>query len=300
MSKDRSKIGLIVGAVVIVILVLVVIVGWWLWQRSNIVASNQTRENITDTEVIDEPIAEPESPEVAALKSEKYFLNRNLERYKTYWELNPELSSSLVVRDVNSNLDQEKYVDVVDADLSHGILSMINKYNYLGEYEPDDLVDLGSEYGSGHNLLRQEAAEAFWRMADAARTDGIILKNISGYRSYAVQESLYANYSARDGSALVDTYSSRAGYSEHQAGLATDINSVDTDFQYTKEFAWLSQHAAEYGFILRYPEGLEAITGFSYEPWHYRYVGVDAARKIQEEGITFDEYYAYYVVGDSD
>lgn len=298
MSQEKSKGALVAGAVVIVLLVLAGIAGWWLWQRSNVVA-----------EVIEEPEAEiqppeapaePEDARVLALEAEKYFLKRNLERYLAYQETHPDLSWTVIVRDVNSNLDKTKYVDVEPADLSHDYLSMINKYNYLGEYEPEDLVELGADYGSGHNRLRKVAAEAFWQMADAARTEGIILRNISGFRSYAVQAGLYANYSARDGAAQADTYSSRAGYSEHQAGLATDINSVDTDFQYTKEFAWLAEHAADYGFILRYPEGLEEITGFSYEPWHYRYVGVEAAQQIKAEDVTFDEYYAYYVIGDTE
>ena len=92
--------------------------------------------------------------------------------------------------------------------------------------------------------------------------------NISVYRSYSLQEWLYNNYAAQDGYELADTYSSRPGYSEHQAGLATDINSVEVSFANTAEFRWLQAHAAEYGFILRYPDGLEYITGFSYEPWH--------------------------------
>lgn len=143
--------------------------------------------------------------------------------------------------------------------------------------------------------MRREAAEAFRKMADAARAEGLTLMNISGYRSYSLQDWLYKTYAAQDGYALADTYSSRPGYSEHQAGLATDINSVEVSFANTAEFRWLQEHAADYGFIMRYPDGLEYITGFSYEPWHYRYVGVESAQQIVREGLTFDEYYAYYV-----
>lgn len=237
-----------------------------------------------------------ESVILAAVRKEKYFLEKNLSRYAAYAETHPELGAEDVVRNVNSNLDYTRYVDVRDADLSYGVLAMINKYNYLGMYEPEDLVRLGEGYtNSTAPLLRREVAEAFTRMADAARSEGLTLMNISGYRSYSLQDWLYETYAAQDGYALADTYSSRPGYSEHQAGLATDINSVEVSFANTAEYRWLQEHAAEYGFILRYPENLEYITGFSYEPWHYRYVGVDAAQQIVREGLTFDEYYAYYV-----
>lgn len=238
----------------------------------------------------------PDIKETEELEKERYFIGRNLERYLAYMKNNPELSMSEVVRNVNSNLDRTRYVDVKDADLSYGVLAMVNKFNYLGEYEPDDLVRLGEGYSnSTAPMLRREVAEAFVKMADAARSEGLVLMNISGYRSYSLQEWLYNNYAAQDGYELADTYSSRPGYSEHQAGLATDINSVEVSFANTAEFRWLKDHAAEYGFILRYPDGLEYITGFSYEPWHYRYVGVEAAQQIVSEGLTFDEYYAYYV-----
>ena len=90
----------------------------------------------------------------------------------------------------------------------------------------------------------------------------------------------------------------RAGYSEHQTGLALDIvtygASMDT-FENTDEFKWLSDNAYKYGFILRYPKGKEKLTGYSYESWHYRYVGKDVAKKIHDLDITYDEYYAYYI-----
>ena len=95
-----------------------------------------------------------------------------------------------------------------------------------------------------------------------------------------------------------DLKAARPGYSEHQTGLALDITTrlaEDEEFVNTEEFSWLKENAHKYGFILRYPEGKENITGYSYEPWHYRYVGIDVATKIYNENITFDEYYAYYI-----
>lgn len=282
-----------------VILLVVIIFGvgflFWSWQ------GQKERLDVAQEEGIEEEdfgnTADlPDVRETEELEQECYFIGRNLERYLAYMKNNPELSMSEVVRNVNSNLDRTRYVDVKDADLSYGVLAMVNKFNYLGGYEPDDLVRLGEGYSnSTAPMLRREVAEAFVKMADAARSEGLVLMNISGYRSYSLQEWLYNNYAAQDGYELADTYSSRPGYSEHQAGLATDINSVEVSFANTAEFRWLQAHAAEYGFILRYPDGLEYITGFSYEPWHYRYVGVEAAQQIVSEGLTFDEYYAYYV-----
>lgn len=276
-----------------VILLVVIIFGvgflFWSWQ------GQKERLDVAQEEGIEEEdfgnTADlPDVRETEELEQECYFIGRNLERYLAYMKNNPELSMSEVVRNVNSNLDRTRYVDVKDADLSYGVLAMVNKFNYLGGYEPDDLVRLGEGYSnSTAPMLRREVAEAFVKMADAARSEGLVLMNISGYRSYSLQEWLYNNYAAQDGYELADTYSSRPGYSEHQAGLATDINSVEVSFANTAEFRWLQAHAAEYGFILRYPDGLEYITGFSYEPWHYRYVGVEAAQQIVSEGLTFDE-----------
>ena len=255
-----------------VILLVVIIFGvgflFWSWQ------GQKERLDVAQEEGIEEEdfgnkADLPDVRETEELEQECYFIGRNLERYLAYMKNNPELSMSEVVRNVNSNLDRTRYVDVKDADLSYGVLAMVNKFNYLGGYEPDDLVRLGEGYSnSTAPMLRREVAEAFVKMADAARSEGLVLMNISGYRSYSLQEWLYNNYAAQDGYELADTYSSRPGYSEHQAGLATDINSVEVSFANTAEFRWLQAHAAEYGFILRYPDGLEYITGFSYEPWH--------------------------------
>ena len=133
----------------------------------------------------------PDVRETEELEQERYFIGRNLERYLAYMKNNPELSMSEVVRNVNSNLDRTRYVDVKDADLSYGVLAMVNKFNYLGGYEPDDLVRLGEGYSNGTApMLRREVAEAFVKMADAARSEGLVLMNISGYRSYTDRHPL--------------------------------------------------------------------------------------------------------------
>ena len=147
---------------------------------------------------------------------------------------------------------------------------------------------LPADYDPGRIL--PEAQTAFDTMRAAAKEEGLTLKIVSGYRSYQKQDKVYHNYAARDGAALADRYSARAGSSEHQTGYAMDINSVRQSFAETKEGKWLAAHCAEYGFILRYPKDKEAETGFMYEPWHIRYLGVELAQKITESGLCLEEY----------
>ena len=130
-------------------------------------------------------------------------------------------------------------------------------------------------------------------MADAAREDGITLYSVSAYRSYSYQDSLYRRYTAQDG-VEADTYSARPGFSEHQTGLALDINTASRSahFETTATYRWLIENCWRYGFILRYPEGREDITGFCFEPWHYRFVGRTLALQVRESGLTYDEFLA--------
>lgn len=145
-------------------------------------------------------------------------------------------------------------------------------------------------YGSG---LTTNTTNAFNSMQKDASKEGLNLYISSGYRSYYTQKTLYNNYVARDGVANADTYSARAGHSEHQTGLAFDLNTIDESFANTKEGKWVSDNCYKYGLILRYPKGKENITGYMYESWHLRYVGVELATKLYNNGnwITLEEYY---------
>lgn len=295
----RAFVGL---AIVIILLIGMIVVAAAMMIHSN----NESNEPDSNVGVMEETSLE--SPLMREIHKSKYYLAKNERYYKSsvhnlsendYAVVEDELGEDMatfVVRLVNTGADKQSYIDDVPADLSKDYLVLVNKKNGLGKYEPDDLVTLSDEYNTGSApKLRKVAAEAFVRMADAARADGIELKNVSGYRSYDVQDGLYKMYVERDGEWEADTYSSHPGYSEHQAGLATDINWVDTDFESTPAYAWLQEHAAEYGFIMRYPKNMAYVTGFDYEPWHYRYVGPEVAQAVVNEGITYDEYYAYYI-----
>jgi len=233
----------------------------------------------------------------AKLKKEKYYIENNLDRYLKYAEENSNLELSKIITDINSNLDKTKYEDTEKTNIKDDNLMLVNKYYYLTEdYEPDDLVTLTSKYNTGVNSkMRKEAANQFMKMSDAATLDNITIKNASGYRSYNYQVNLYNKYVERDGKKAADTYSARPGFSEHQTGLTSDINQIDNSFENTDAFKWLQDNAYKYGFILRFPKDKEDVTGYQYEPWHYRYVGEYVAEKMHDENLTLEEYYAYYV-----
>lgn len=135
-----------------------------------------------------------------------------------------------------------------------------------------------------------EAQAAFNEMQAAAAKDGLSLNICSGFRSYTLQQTLYNNYVQRDGKAAADRYSARPGHSEHQTGLAFDINKASSSFTNTPEAKWVAANCWKYGFILRYPEGKEDITGYMYESWHVRYLGKELAKSVYDSGLTLEEY----------
>lgn len=148
-------------------------------------------------------------------------------------------------------------------------------------------LPLPSWYGSG---LTAETTGAFERMRAAATSSGLRLFIASGFRSYATQQAVYGGYVSREGVAGADRHSARPGFSEHQSGLTIDVNSVSASFASTPEGRWVADNAHHFGFIVRYPEGKERITGYIYEPWHLRYVGVDVATTLKNSGLTLEEY----------
>ncbi len=138
--------------------------------------------------------------------------------------------------------------------------------------------------------VNPEAKAAFDRMQVAASAEMMSLSIVSGYRSYATQEATYNRFVNRDGQEKADTFSARPGHSEHQTGLAFDINYAGDSFGSTPEAAWLAENCWKYGFIIRYPKGKSDITGYKYEPWHVRYLGEENAKKVYQSGLTLEEY----------
>lgn len=225
-----------------------------------------------------------------------YFKESNLKRYISYIEKMTDYDISSAITYVNIGLDNEYYTNVTKVTNAEDFLVLVNKYNVLDEnYEPQDLETINSKYNHSINgKLRKEAKEAFEKMCEAALKDNIIIYNGSAYRSYSYQENLYNKYVLIDGFDNAETYSARAGYSEHQTGLALDILNKNNEFihQNDKEYTWLINNSYKFGFILRYPQGKEKITGYMYEEWHFRYIGISSAKEVYDLNITYDEYVA--------
>lgn len=134
------------------------------------------------------------------------------------------------------------------------------------------------------------AFSALKKLQDEASKEGYNMPLVSGYRSYHTQESIYNSYISRWGIEYTDTVSARPGHSEHQTGLAFDVGELKSSYGETKEGIWLKENCHKYGFIIRYLKGKEPITGYSYEPWHIRYVGIEAATYIMKNNLTLEEY----------
>lgn len=185
-----------------------------------------------------------------------------------------------------------------DMDSPDSTTVIVNKLRALpADYTPEDLVELSSDFTDGSQQLREEAAEAAEDLFVAAQEDDIELQAISSFRSYDYQQQLYDSYLEQYGDDNTNGMSSRPGHSEHQTGLAMDIDSPDgqhtlqTSFGQTEAGEWLAEHAHEYGFVVRYPEDGQDITGFQYEPWHLRYFGEQFATQIfNNSGIAEDEF----------
>lgn len=236
----------------------------------------------------------------------EYFDEDKLSRYIDY--ANKEVSSDNetdvvinnyedIVTFVNIGLDKNYYSNDINltGKEADNIDVIVNKYYKLpSDYEPTDLVTMSSDYATGDKKLRKAAAEQFMKMADDMAREKLKIYAGSTYRSYSYQEGLYNRYVKQDGFVKAETYSARAGYSEHQLGLAIDI--VNGKWEYLSEndaeYDWLINNSYKYGYILRYPKGKEYITGYMFEDWHFRYLGVELATKVYDSKLTYDEYVA--------
>ena len=186
---------------------------------------------------------------------------------------------------VSNNTDGLKIID--------GILIVNKSYPLPKDYVPTNTYKDATGLNYCSECINVDAYEKYKLMKADMASLGMNIWIQSGYRSYSLQESLYNKYVNRDGKLAADTYSARPGHSEHQTGLAFDLNSISDDFQYTSEGKWINENSWRYGFILRYPKSKESITGYKYESWHLRYVGEDLATKLYNNGdwITLEEHF---------
>lgn len=185
-------------------------------------------------------------------------------------------------------------------DQEKGLLILVNKtHSITQDYKPDDLTAIlyfAADRAEATRYMRTEAAEHFHEMVEAAADEGLTLVMTTAYRSYGFQKMLFDNYVTQKGEEEANKTSAKPGESEHQTGLAVDITSPSVDNQLTVTFGstpegqWIAENAHRFGFILRFPESSQSITGYSFEPWHFRYVGFTAAEMIYERGITLEEF----------
>ena len=208
-----------------------------------------------------------------------------------------------IVAEVNVHVNNDYYTGDFKTDISKDYSMLVNKYYKLDEnYIPNDLVDIDVKYFYGsQKQIRSEVYDAFKLMWEDAKNSGHYLVIVSAYRSYEHQAKTYKEYEDKHGTKYADNIAARPGHSEHQTGLCLDIysktNTNKETFKESETYNWLINNAYKYGFILRYPDCSTNIkkTGYNFESWHYRYVGVDLAKKVYESGLTYDEYYAYYL-----
>lgn len=179
------------------------------------------------------------------------------------------------------------------SDAADSIWVVANKKRPLNplNYAPPDLIAVG-----GGQQLRKEPGEALQKLIATAKTEGLTISPLSGYRSYNTQVSVYGNEVKSYGQAVADTQSARPGHSEHQTGLAIDVGGggcgIEDCFGQTAEGNWVASNAYKYGFIIRYVQGKESITGYRAEPWHLRYVGTELASEMQKQGAqTLEEFF---------
>lgn len=207
---------------------------------------------------------------------------------------NEKVETSLLIVKENENIKISKTSKGNTIKKYYGITYIDNviiankTYSLPSNFAPNNLVTI-----NGYIKVVDYVKDAFNELKSDSTSIGLNIYASSGYRSYSDQNYIYNNYVSWDGQENADTYSARAGHSEHQTGLAIDVNTIDSSFEGTSESNWLKDNCYKYGFIIRYPKGKENITGYMYEPWHIRHVGKDLAAKLYNNGdwITLEEYF---------
>jgi D-alanyl-D-alanine carboxypeptidase len=206
-----------------------------------------------------------------------------------------------IITYVNIGLNNGFYQDIHKIEDQNRLTVLVNKYNTLSDdYIPADLEKINPLYNPYGLMLRHDARVAFEEMCNAALEEGIHLQAVSTFRSFYYQWKVYLMnitpyMTLEEYQPTRDRISARPGHSEHQTGLSVDINELEQTFADTLEGKWLAANGNRFGFILRYPKGKEKITGYDYEPWHYRYIGKDLADAVTESYLTYDEFYIRYL-----
>jgi D-alanyl-D-alanine carboxypeptidase len=246
--------------------------------------------------------------ELLEFKSLPYYDVSKQSRYIDYKIKNSELSREDIMTQVDIGIDKSQYVNVTVIDDEYNVNILVNKYNKLpNKFVPKSLKKLPRNYvreGASNAYLRSDAYSAFIKLCNDAVKAGYRLYASTAYRDVRRQESFYNAYVENEGGGDIgqkeaDKYSARPGFSEHQTGLAIDVIKGDRDAHIEREpvYKWYRDRLHKYGFILRYPDGKQKVTGYEiWEPWHLRYLGVELATKVYNSGLSYDEYYVRYIV----
>lgn len=244
------------------------------------------------------------APKKDTLTSLEYFLPSQKERYDNYKINHPDLSNEEIVTYINMNLDYNFYDHIIIQSDPYALNTLVNKYYRLEDsFTPLDLVYINDGYTSTsdpaykyrkHQMSRV-VYDDFVALRNKCCEKGISFYVVSGYRSTEAQEKSYNHMANTFSADEADKTCSRPGHSEHTLGLACDVALDTYSFENIvnhPEYQWFAEIISDYGFIIRYPEGKDSLTGYSYEPWHLRYLGRDLAKKVKKSNLTYDEYYA--------
>lgn len=269
---------------IIVGIILAIIIAFVLYPRNN--ATKKTTQKKSTNEYV----------------SLEYYHKDYLEKYQAYKKQYPDLKTSDIVTRVNMHIDSPFYEDIIPQEKPNELNTIVNKvYKLDSNYAPSDLININDDfsgeyaYSYRNHQARQVVYDDFVSLRNACKEKGFELYVVSGYRSYAWQEEIYNHNAEVYSVEETDKTVSRPGHSEHTLGLGMDVALDSYKFQEIEnhpQYQWFLSKLANYGFILRYPEGKESLTGYTYEQWHIRYLGKDLAKKVVSSGLTYDEYYA--------
>lgn len=230
---------------------------------------------------------------------EKYFIYSKMNEYLEYKEKNKKKEYNKIVQLVNVEMHIDWLDNQKETDTSKNELMLVNRiYGLSEDFVPSDLVDVPTQYAYSGKKLSESVLNKVIELINAAKEVNYTFVIADGYRSYADQKDIYDSYSNYYGISETDTFVARPGHSEYQTGMTFDLkpyNKVIDDVSTNEEYLWLRDNAHKFGFIFRFNKEHEALTGFPSANWRLRYVGEDAATIIYNEGICFEEYYAYFV-----
>ena len=227
--------------------------------------------------------------------NENYFIYDNLDKYIEYAKRN-KYDKDKIIRIINTEANIDWFDNEKETNIEDKELMLVNRLYSLGEYVPEDIVDIPVKYAYSGKKISKSILDSLMALCDEASENGFTFVVSDGYRSYKEQKKLYDSYSNNYGKSEADKIVARPGHSEYQTGLSFDLvpyNKSYTNPKDSEEYKWLKSNAYKYGFIFRFSADKEYLTGFKEYTWRLRYVG-DAASTINDENLCFEEYYSYY------